>query len=69
METKQIEVDKLPDGCRGHIFLGYQGCPFCTVIPNTENPEAYCKWDDKKTNLIMMVGGRLHNCPLVEKKK
>lgn len=69
MCEKKIEVKKMPDGCRGHLFLGYNGCQYCKVDPNQEDPKAYCQWDKEKTNLIMFVGKRPSNCPLVLQEK
>lgn len=68
MEKKKIEVEKLPDGCRGDFFRGYKGCRYITVDPNPNNPGCYCRFDEKRTNLIFFAGERHHDCPLVQKQ-
>lgn len=67
MINKKIEVETMPDGCMGHFIFGYSGCPYAKVDANPKNPGAYCQWDDKHNNLIMFVGERPQNCPLVQK--
>jgi len=66
---KQISDKVLPDGCMGHLLLGYTGCAHARIDPNPNDPKVTCKFDKNLGNLIFFAGSRPKGCPLEEALK